>query len=83
MYKNFMIGFTYEGYFYCANVHRYNITPIEYHITILANKTKDGLPSRIILKAEGKSLNHASKEPIAPELLNSIITEIQKRTPGN
>ena len=80
MYKNFMIGFTYEGYFYCANVHRYNILPAEYHITILANNFKDGLPSRIILKDEGKALKHHSREPVSPTLLNVIINEIQKRT---
>lgn len=83
MYKNFMIGFTYEGYFYCANVHRYNISPTEYHITILANKAKDGLPTRIILKDEGHSLRHDSREPLPQELLNSIITEIKKRTQSN
>jgi hypothetical protein len=79
MYKNFMIGFMYEGYFYCANVHRYNISPVEYHITILANRFKDGLPSRIILKDEGKALTQASREPVSPALLNVIVNEIQKR----
>ena len=83
MYKNFMIGFTYEGYFYCANVHRYSITPVEYHITILADKSKDGLPNRIILKHEGPGLWQASKDAIQQALLNSIIEEIQKRTQAN
>ena len=83
MYKNFMIGFTYAGYFYCANVHRYNIVPTEYHITILANKAKDSLPTRIILKDEGQSIRQASNEPIPQEFLNSIISEIQKRAQVN
>jgi uncharacterized membrane protein YccC len=32
----------YEGYFYCANVHRYNISPAEYHITIQATDAAPG-----------------------------------------
>jgi len=80
MYKNFMIGFIYEGYFYCANVHKYNNSPVEYHITILANRAKDGLPSRIILKDEGQGPKPASHEQVCPELVNIIIAEIHKRT---
>jgi hypothetical protein len=83
MYRNFMIGFMYEGYFYCANVHRYNISPAEYHITILANASRNGLPTSIILKDAGSTLQPASKEPVPSALLNTIITEIQKRTAAN
>jgi len=74
-----MIGFMYEGYFYCANVHRYNISPVEYHITILANKVRDGLPSRIILKDEGHGPELASRDKVSPGLLNAIVDEIQRR----
>ena len=79
MTKNFMIGFMYEGSFYCANVHMFNNSPIEYHITILANKPKDGLPSRIVLKDEGEGPHQISHEPVPPVLLDTIVEEIQKR----
>jgi hypothetical protein len=82
MNKNFMIGFTYEGSFYCANVHRFNQAPVEYHITILANKIKDGLPSRIILKDEGQGPQQISQEPVPAMLLDTIVEEIQKRQAG-
>lgn len=79
MTKNFMIGFMYEGSFYCANVHRFNHSPVEYHITILANRPKDGLPSRIILKDEGEGPQQTSHEPVPSVLLSTIVEEIQKR----
>lgn len=79
MYRNFMIGFTYQGYFYCANVHKHNQSPVEYHITILANKAKDELPSRIILKDEGHGPRITSREPVSPALVEIIVDEIRKR----
>ena len=78
-----MIGFTYEGYFYCANVHRFNIEAVEYHVNILTNKSKDGLPSRIVLKDDGHGPRQVSHEPVPTELLHTIVEEIQKRTQSN
>jgi hypothetical protein len=83
MNKNFMIGFMYEGYFYCANVHRYYNSFIEYHITILANRQEDGIPTRIILREDGQSRQKISADPVAPDLLNTILREIDKHTSKN
>ena len=77
-----MIGFMYEGSFYCANVHCFNNSPTEYHITILASRLREGLPSRIILKDEGRGPQQISHEPVPPVLLSTIIEEIGKRQPN-
>ncbi|HEY0676958.1 MAG TPA: hypothetical protein VGD17_01685 [Chitinophagaceae bacterium] len=79
MTKNFMIGFMYDGYFYCANVHKYQSSPIEYHITILASKFKEGIPSKIVLKDEGEGPRLISEEAVFPDLLNTIIGELEKQ----
>jgi hypothetical protein len=80
MNKNFMIGFMYERYFYCANVHKYHHSSVEYHITILASKLKDGIPSRIVLKEEGRSKQDISTDPVPKSLLDIILREIDKHS---
>jgi hypothetical protein len=80
MNKNFMIGFMYEGYFYCANVHRYHTSSLEYHITILANRLKEGMPDRIILKDGGPGYRQALPDGVSGALLNTIVEEIQKHS---
>lgn len=75
-----MIGFMYEGYFYCANVHRYQASTPEYHVTILTSKLKDGIPPRIIFKDRGHEPEPASREQVSPALLNTILDEIQKHS---
>ena len=74
-----MIGFLYQGYFYCANVHKHNNSPVEYHVTILASKSRDELPSRIILKDEGHGPMLISREAVSPALIDVIVEEIRKR----
>lgn len=83
MNKNFMIGFMYEGYFYCANVHKFHTSQLEYHITILSNKLLDGMPARITLKKEDKGLTPVSRETISPVLLQTILAEIEKQGSSN
>lgn len=83
MNKNFMIGFMYEGYFYCANVHKFQASALEYHITILSNKLIDGMPARITLKKEHDGLTPVSKEAVPPVLLKTILAEIEKQGSSN
>jgi hypothetical protein len=83
MNKNFMIGFMYEGNFYCANVHRFSASRIEYHITILANKLKDGIPEKIVLDDREEGLCPVSKDPVPASLLEIIREEIQKHSSAN
>lgn len=73
-----MIGFMYEGYFYCANVHRFDASQLEYHITILSNKLLDGMPARITLKKGAMGLMPASNDTVPPALLHTILAEIEK-----
>lgn len=74
-----MIGFMYEGYFYCANVHKLHASPqLEYHITILSNKLLDGMPARITLKKEDRGLMPVSKDTVPAPLLQTILAEIEK-----
>lgn len=78
-----MIGFMYEGYFYCANVHRFHASQLEYHITILSNKLMEGMPARITLKRVDKGLVPASRDVIPGALLQIILAEIEKHGSSN
>jgi hypothetical protein len=78
MNKNFMIGFLYQGHFYCANVHKFRHSLVEYHVTILTNKPKDGVPSTIVLRDEGEGPRQASPEPVPEALLRVIVSELEK-----
>jgi len=73
-----MIGFLYQGHFYCANVHKFRRAPVEYHVTILANKLRDGIPSRIVLKDDGHGPKKVSDDPVPEALLTVIVSELKK-----
>ena len=76
-----MIGFKHDGYFYCANVHRYRHgSYVEYHITILTNKLKPDIPARIIVEQQEQGDFVLVSETIVPSsFLEHIFEEIGKR----
>lgn len=78
MNKNFMIGFMYQGYFYCANVHRIQLTPLEYEVVILSNRVNDGLPDKIVIRNVGDRYVQAWGRSVQPALLKTILAEIEK-----
>lgn len=78
-----MIGFMYEGYFYCANVHKLQASQLEYHITILSNKLLDGMPARITLQKDGHGLMPVSRDTVPAALLQTILAEIEKQGVSN
>ena len=81
MNMNYMIGFMHDGYFYCANVHRYRHgTSIEYHITILTNKSRPDIPPRIVLEQQEQGdLVLVSGGIIPSSFLDQVFEEIGKR----
>ena len=80
MSKNYMIGFMHDGYFYCANVHRYRHgSSLEYHVTILTNKSRPDIPARIILEEQEQGdLVMVSGGLIPASFLDNIFSEIGK-----
>ena len=72
-----MIGFMYEGYFYCANVHKLPAM-LEYHVAILATKLPAGMPAKLTLRDEESGLKHISAEPVSPAVLDIVTQEIEK-----
>ncbi|MGB8194512.1 MAG: hypothetical protein WCF67_21450 [Chitinophagaceae bacterium] len=78
MSKNFMIGFMYEGYFYCANVHRSHMSPAEYQVVILSNKLSDGVPQTMVLRDVGNKLIQTSGHAAPSALLTNVLAEIEK-----
>lgn len=75
-----MIGFMHDGYFYCANVHRYRHSgTVEYQVTILTNKTRPDIPSRLVLaEKEAGSLALVSEVKVSPAFLQTVLAEIGK-----
>lgn len=74
-----MIGFMHDGYFYCANVHKYrHASTVEYHVTILTNKVRPDIPSRIIFEEDEMGLSQISEAPVPPDFLKTVIGEIAK-----
>ena len=80
MSKNFMIGFMYQDYFYCANVHRSHASPAEYQVVVLSNNLDNEVPARMVLKEIGDKLLQTSGNPAPPVLLTNILAEIEKHT---
>ena len=76
-----MIGFMHDGYFYCANVHRYRHgSSVEYQVTILTNKSRPDIPSRIVLEQQEQGDFVLVSETLVPaSFLEIIFTEIDKR----
>ena len=75
-----MIGFMHDGYFYCANVHRYRHgANIEYQVTILTNKSRPDIPSRIVLAEERQGgLSLLSGKSVPQSFLYNVCAEIEK-----
>jgi hypothetical protein len=75
-----MIGFMHDGHFYCANVHRYRHgSSVEYHVTILTNKTRPDIPSRLVLEELNRGdLVLVSGNDVPPSFLENIFSEIGK-----
>jgi len=72
-----MIGFMYEGYFYCANVHKVPAI-MEYHVSILSSKLPDGMPARITFKEQSNGLSYNDVKGVSADLVSTIISEIEK-----
>lgn len=74
-----MIGFIYEGYFYCANVHKYrHAARLEYHVTVLTTKSRPDIPSAIILENRDQHLVQISRDAVPSAFLDTILKEIEK-----
>ena len=74
-----MIGFMHDGYFYCANVHRYRHgATIEYQVTILTNKSRPDIPSRIVLAEQQGRLSLLSGSSVPQSFLQTVFAEIEK-----
>jgi len=74
-----MIGFVYEGYFFCANVHHFqHPSGTEYHITVLTTKSRSDIPSSIVLEDRDDGFLQVSRDPVPPVFLETIISEIEK-----
>lgn len=78
MNKNFMIGFLYQGHFYCANVHKSRSPHTEYHVSILTGKYTQDMPSPVILKEESGQLRLSPAGSLPQGLLDTIISELQR-----
>jgi hypothetical protein len=74
-----MIGFMYEGYFYCANVHTIIAREIEYRVNILTSKIREGIPETVVLHDTNTGLKLVSNEHIDPRLFETLVHEIEAK----